>query len=72
MDNEKQQIYALLYEIVGESGCGVACSEAEIYMENGQWKLFLEGFMEPWPMGETVEEVKANLRAYAGQAFGLS
>ncbi|MEJ2040873.1 MAG: hypothetical protein P8X55_18375 [Desulfosarcinaceae bacterium] len=71
MNNEKQQIYDLLYEIVGQGGCGVACSEAEIYEEDGQWKMFLEGFMEPWPLGHTIEEVKANLEEYANQGFGL-
>jgi hypothetical protein len=72
MIDEKQQIYDLLYEIVGEGGCGVSCTDAEIYQEDGEWKLYLCGFMEPWPVGRTLAEVEANLREYAGQAAGLS
>jgi hypothetical protein len=72
MNEDTQRIYDLLYDIVGEGGCGVACTEAEIYREDGEWKLFLEGFMEPWPIGRNMGEVEANLRDYAGQAYGLS
>ena len=68
---DKQQIYDLLYEIVGEGGCAGACSESELYQENGEWKLFLCGFMEPWSLGTSLSEVEANLREYAGQGFGL-
>lgn len=71
MDADKQRIYDLLYEIVGEGGCAGACSESELYKEEGQWQLFLCGFMAPWPLGKTVEEVEANLREYAAQGFGL-
>ena len=69
--DDKQQIYDLLYEIVGEGGCAGACSESELYQENGEWKLFLCGFMEPWSLGTSLSEVEANLREYAGQGFGL-
>lgn len=72
MEKDKQRIYDYLYNIVGQGGCGVSCTEAEIFLEDGQWKLFLEGFMEPWPMGETVEEVMKNLDDYAAQGFGIS
>lgn len=68
---EKQQIYDLLYEIVGEGGCAGACTDSELYREDGEWKLFLCGFMEPWPLGTTLAEVETNLREYAGQGFGL-
>jgi hypothetical protein len=71
MTNEKQQIYDLLYEYVGEGGCAGSCSDAEIYQENGDWKLFLCGFMEPWSLGKTYVEVEANLREYTSQGFGL-
>jgi hypothetical protein len=71
MIDEKQRIYDLLYEIVGEGGCGASCTDADIYQEDGEWKLFLCGFMEPWPLGKSLTEVEANLRDYAGQAAGL-
>ncbi|MEJ2158258.1 MAG: hypothetical protein P8X96_23270 [Desulfobacteraceae bacterium] len=69
--DDRQKIYDLLYEIVGEGGCAGACSDSELYQEDGQWKLFLCGFMEPWPLGRTIAEVEANLREFAGQGFGL-
>lgn len=71
MGDEKQQIYDLLYEIVGEGGCAGACSESELYQEDGEWKLFLCGFMEPWGVGRTMADVKANLQEYVEQGFGL-
>ena len=71
MKDQKQEIYDLLYDIVGEGGCAGACSEAELYQEDGVWKLFLCGFMEPWPLGNTMDEVESNLREYADQGLGL-
>jgi hypothetical protein len=72
MDPEKEKIYDLLYEIVGEGGCGAACTEAELYQQDGEWKLFLCGFMEPWSLGRTLEEAETRLREYAGQGAGLA
>ena len=72
MKDEKQKLYDCLYDIVGEAGCGVSCTEAEIYLEAGEWNLFLEGFMAPWPLGKTVEEAVDSLKDYASQGFGLS
>jgi hypothetical protein len=69
--DDRQKIYDLLYEIVGEGGCAGACTDSELYREDGEWKLFLCGFMEPWSLGRTMAEVEANLREYAGQGFGL-
>ena len=71
MSDEKQEIYGLLHEIVGEGGCAGACGESELYQEDGEWKLFLCGFMEPWSVGKTLADVKANLQEYVGQGFGL-
>lgn len=34
--------------------------------------MMLEGFMEPWKLGQTLEEAKTSLREYAGMSFGLS
>ena len=69
--DDRQKIYDLLHEIVGEGGCAGACTESELYQEDGQWKLFLCGFMEPWSLGSTLAEAEANLREYAGQSYGL-
>jgi hypothetical protein len=71
MNDDKQRVYDLFYEIVGEGGCAGACTESELYQENGEWKLFLCGFMEPWTLGKTIPEVEKTLREYAGQGFGL-
>lgn len=67
---KKQEIYDLLYDISGEDGCDGACTEAELYEEDGEWKLFLCGFMEPWTVGKTLTEVETNLRHYASPGFG--
>ena len=72
MDDEKQHMLKILNDIMGEEGCGGACTESDIFKENGEWKLFLCGFMEPWPLGKTLEEAEASLREYAGQGFGIS
>ena len=69
MSGQNQEIYDLLYDLVGEGGCAGACSESELYQEDGEWKLFLCGFMEPWPLGKTVEEAKDSLREYAAAGF---
>lgn len=68
MADEKQQIYDLLYSIVGDGGCAGSCTDADIYLQDGEWKLFLCGFMEPWPLGKTLAEVEARLWEYTGQA----
>ena len=72
MTDEQQRLCEIFNNVVGEAGCGVSCFEADIFKENGEWKIFLEGFMEPWPMGRTIEEFETNLREYAAQGFGLS
>jgi hypothetical protein len=71
MTEQKQEIYDLLYEIVGEGGCAGACSEAELYQEDGEWKLFLCGFMAPWSLGKSLDEVETHLREYVDQGFGM-
>jgi hypothetical protein len=45
---------------------------ATIYKDEEGWKMMLEGFMEPWKLGHTVEEAKASIEEYAGMGFGLS
>jgi hypothetical protein len=49
----------------------VSCEEATIFQDDEGWKMMLEGFMEPWKLGTTVEEAKTSIREYAGMAFGL-
>ncbi|HKI47679.1 MAG TPA: hypothetical protein VKA69_00015 [Desulfobacteria bacterium] len=69
---EKKALMKSLVNAVGEEGCGISCSDAEIFKDDEGWKLMLEGFMEPWPLGNTVEEAKASLKEYASMGFGLT
>ncbi|HSM75572.1 MAG: hypothetical protein PVI27_12060 [Desulfobacteraceae bacterium] len=70
--SEKTEILDYLMTVIGEEGCGVACSEAEIFKDAEGWKMMLEGFMAPWPLGQTVAEAKERIREYAEMGFGLS
>jgi hypothetical protein len=69
---DREKIVAALMDVLGEEGCGVSCEEATIYMDAEGWKMMLEGFMEPWKLGRTVEEARANIREYGRMGFGLS
>jgi hypothetical protein len=70
--SERQEILAALMDVLGEEGCGVSCEEATIFQDEEGWKMMLEGFMEPWKLGQTLEEAKTSLREYASMGFGLS
>jgi len=71
--NDKEELIAYLYEIIGTEGCcGATCEEADIFKDPDGWKIFLEGFLEPWNLGSTVEEAKRSIREYAQMGFGLS
>jgi len=70
--NDRAEIVRFLYDVIGEEGCGVSCSEAEVFEDEKGWKMKLEGFMEPWYIGKTVEEAKASIKEYASMGFGLS
>ncbi len=70
--NDHEDILATLMQVIGEEGCGVACEEATIFKDEDGWKMMLEGFMEPWKLGHSVEEAKTSIREYAGMGFGLS
>lgn len=70
--NERETILSALMDALGEEGCGVSCEEAAICQDSEGWKMMLEGFMELWRLGQTVEEAKANIKAYAQMGFGLS
>lgn len=61
-----------LYEVIGEEGCGVVCSDAVIFQDEDGWNLQLEGFMEPWKIGKTVEEAEKTIDELARMGFGLS
>ena len=70
--NDREVILEALMQVIGEEGCGVACEEATIFRDEQGWKMVLEGFMEPWKLGHSVEEAKASIRDYARMGFGLS
>ena len=69
---DRENILDALMQVIGEEGCGVACEEATVFKDEEGWKMILEGFMEPWKLGQSVEEAKASLREYARMGFGLS
>ena len=69
--NGRDEILRFLLDTIGEEGCGVSCQEAEVFEDDQGWKMMLEGFMEPWYLGRTVEEAKARIQEYADMGFGL-
>ena len=69
---EKAEILNMLMEVIGEEGCGVSCEEADVFKDEEGWKMFLEGFMEPWFIGKTIEEAKTSIREYASMGFDLN
>ena len=70
--SDREKILTALMDVLGEEGCGVSCEEATIFRDDQGWKMMLEGFMEPWNLGQTVEEARANIKEYASMGFGLS
>jgi hypothetical protein len=70
--SERKELLQELMDVIGEEGCGVLCEEATVYKDTEGWKMLLEGFMEPWPLGQTVEEAKTRIREYGAMGFGLS
>ncbi len=70
--SEHENLLNELMQVIGEEGCGVSCEEASIFEDEEGWKMMLEGFMEPWKLGKTVDEAKASIREYARMGFGLS
>ena len=69
---ERSEIMTLLLDVIGEEGCGVSCSDADVFQDEEGWKMMMEGFMGPWYLGRTVEEAKAQIKEYASMGFGLS
>ena len=70
--SDREKILTALMDVLGEEGCGVSCEEATIFRDDEGWKMMLEGFMEPWNLGRTVEKAKASIREYAKMGFGLN
>lgn len=70
--HDREIIRNELMNALGEEGCGISCEEATIFKDEEGWKMMLEGFMEPWKLGQTLEEAKASIREYARMSFGLS
>ena len=70
--DDRKEILKSLFEAIGEEGCGITCEEADIFEDEEGWKMLLEGFMEPWFLGKSVEEAKASIEEYASMRFGLS
>ena len=70
--SDREKILEALMDVLGEEGCGVSCEEATIYQDDEGWKMVLEGFMEPWKLGLTVEDARASIKEYAEMGFGLS
>ena len=69
---DREDILNALMQVIGEEGCGVACEEATIFKDDEGWKMMLEGFMESWKLGHSVEEAKTSISEYARMGFGLS
>ena len=70
--SDREKILEALMDVLGEEGCGVSCEEATIFQDEEGWKMMLEGFMEPWYLGQTLDEAKTSIREYASMGFGLS
>ena len=70
--NDREEILNELMGVLGEEGCGVACEEATVFKDEEGWKMMLEGFMEPWKLGQTVEEARTSIKEYASMGFGLT
>ena len=70
--SDRGEILNFLMEVLGEEGYGVSCENADVFQDEEGWKMKLEGFMEPWKLGDSVEEAKKSIREYADMRFGLS
>ena len=68
---DREIILNALMDVLGEEGCGVSCEEATLFQDDEGWKMMLEGFMEPWKLGTTVEEARTSIKNYARSGFGL-
>ena len=71
MENGRE-LMEYLEHVTCEEECDISCEDAEIFKDEEGWKLMLCGFMEPWPLGRTVEEAKKSIKDYASEGFGLT
>jgi len=69
---DRGELKQYLLDVIGEEGCGVSCTEADVFKDEEGWKMMLEGFMEPWYLGKTVPEAREKIKEYASQGFGLA
>ena len=69
---DRDIILSELMDVLGEEGRGVSCEEATLFQDDEGWKMMLEGFMEPWKLGTTVEETRTKIREFVKMGFGLS
>ena len=70
--DDGEDIYKELMKLVCKESCTLTCDETSLFKDEEGWKFMLDGFMEPWKLGHTVEEAKASIREYAKMGFGLS
>ncbi|NTW37579.1 MAG: hypothetical protein HGB17_16000 [Syntrophobacteraceae bacterium] len=70
--SQAEEIKSYLMETIGEEACGSVCCEPDVFRDRDGWKLQMEGFMEPWKIGLSVDEAKLSLRDYAHMGFGLA
>lgn len=69
--HDQQEILNALFEALGEESCGMTCCAPEVFEDENGWQLLMEGFLEPWPLGRTVEEAKAAIHEYTHMGFGM-
>ena len=69
--SQAEEIKSYLMETIGEEACGSVCCDPDVYRDRDGWKLQMEGFMEPWKIGATVDEAKATIKELASMRFGL-
>jgi hypothetical protein len=50
--SDREKILTALMDVLGQEGCGASCEEAAIFRDDEGWKMMLEGFMEPWKLGQ--------------------
>jgi hypothetical protein len=60
--SDREIILRELMDVLGEEGCGVSCEDAMIFQDEEGWETMLEGFMEPWKLGQTLDEAKTSIR----------
>jgi hypothetical protein len=70
--SEISELKSNLLDVTGEEGCGVSCQDADVFKDEEGCKMMLEGFMEPWHLGSSLDEARQSIKEYAHMGFGLS